>query len=281
MTHRVELADEVKLPRIHWSWPTVADDHPDAPALALLATVLAGGETSRLYKSLVRDLRLATDVSADDDAKEIAGYFTLQATAAEGKSTDDIEKVFAKEIGRLKAEPPSPAELARVVARIETGLYTGLTKPIGRAIAISTGFAQHDDPEHYRKEFARYFQVTPADVQRVAAQYLTDAKVKLLVRPVKPGETKTELAPVGPEPAAGQARRGPHASARPGPRLVEAARAGEAGRLPASRLPAADALQRDRPLDRAVEDPAAGQALAPGAGGHRRRSRGEVGPGAT
>ena len=110
-----------KLPRIHWAWPTVAEDHPDAPALDLLATVLAGGETSRLYKTLVRDLRLAKDVSADNDTKEIAGFFTLQATAAEGKSTDEIEKVFAEEIGRLQHEPPSPAEIARVLARIETG----------------------------------------------------------------------------------------------------------------------------------------------------------------
>jgi len=59
---QAELADEVKLPRIHWSWPTVADDHPDSPALDMLATVLAGGETSRLHKTLVRDLRLAKDV---------------------------------------------------------------------------------------------------------------------------------------------------------------------------------------------------------------------------
>ncbi|MGZ3486512.1 MAG: M16 family metallopeptidase, partial [Isosphaeraceae bacterium] len=130
-TH-AELADEVKLPRIHWSWPTVADDHPDSPALDMLATVLAGGETSRLHKTLVRDLRLAKDVSAANDTKEIAGLFNLQATAAEGKTTADIESEFQKEIARLRAEPPSPAELARVLARLETGLYARLTRAIGR-----------------------------------------------------------------------------------------------------------------------------------------------------
>ena len=120
--------------------------------------MLAGGETSRLYKTLVRDLRLAKDVSADNDTKEIAGFFTLEATAAEGKSTDEIEKVFQKEIARLKQEAPSPAEIARVLARIETGFYARLTRPIGRAITIASGFAQYDNPHHYRVEFDRYFQ---------------------------------------------------------------------------------------------------------------------------
>ena len=212
-----ELADEVKLPRIHWAWPTVADDHPDSPALDMLAVVLAGGETSRLYKTLVRDLRLAKDVSADNDTKEIGGLFTLKSTAAEGKSTAEIEAIFKKELARLKTEPPSPAELARVLARIETSFYAQLTKPLGRAITISTGFAQKDDPEHYRKEFARYFQVKPEDLQRVAREYLTDATVRLLVRPVKPGEAKTESTPVGPDPDTAKAAKVTTRAPAPGP----------------------------------------------------------------
>lgn len=198
---RVELADEVKLPRIHWAWPSVADDHPDAAALDLLSVILAGGETSRLYKSLVRDLRLAKDVAAGSDTKEIDGMFQLQATASEGKPTEEIEKVFAREIARLKAESPSPDELARGLARHETAAYSRLTRSIGRAITIGTGFAQYDDPEHYRKEFARYFKVTPDDIRRVAETYLADAKVVVLVRPVRQGEAKSEAAPVGPEPS--------------------------------------------------------------------------------
>jgi zinc protease len=211
----VELADEVQLPRIHWAWPTVAEEHPDAPPLVFLATVLAGGETSRLYKTLVRDLRIAKDVSADNDSKEIAGFFTVEATAAEGKPTSEIEPVFQKEIARLREEAPTPAEITRVLARIETSHYARLTRPIGRAIAIATGFAQYDDPHHYRKNFPRYFQVTPADVQRVAAKYLVDAKVRLLARPVKTGEAKTQPAPVGPLPDS--ARTASPATRAPGP----------------------------------------------------------------
>ncbi len=216
-SRQLELADQVNLPRIHWAWETVANEHPDAPALDLLATILAGGETSRLYKSLVRDLRLAKDVSADNDTKEIAGLFTLNSTAAEGHSTEAITKVFGQEIARLQAEPPSDAELRRVLARLETGFYGRLTRSIGRAIAISVGYAQHDDPDHFRKDFLRYFQVKPADIQRVAKHYLKGAKVTLLVRPVKPGEAKSQSQTVGPDPSTGPDSKGALLTRPPGP----------------------------------------------------------------
>ncbi len=54
--------DRVQLPRVYWTWPAVAADHPDAPALDLLARVLAGGETSRLHRELVLEKRLSKDV---------------------------------------------------------------------------------------------------------------------------------------------------------------------------------------------------------------------------
>src|SRR5262249_40550501 len=100
VARRLSQADKVQLPRAYWAWPTVADDHPDAPALDLLASVLAGGDASRLHKALVLDKRLAKDVSADSDTKELAGLFTLHSTAAEGKSLDEVEAVLAAEIGR-------------------------------------------------------------------------------------------------------------------------------------------------------------------------------------
>ena len=238
----------------------------------MLATVLAGGETSRLYQTLVRDLRLAKDVAADNDTKEIAGLLTLRATAAEGKTTADIESEFQKEIARLRAEPPRPAELARVLARLETELYTRLTRATGRAIAISTGFAQKDDPEYYRKEFARYFKVTPADIQRVASRYLTDDKVALLVRPVKPGEAKTELAPAGPDPDS--ARKAKVSTRPPAAGLDWSKMPGPT--MPQGFQPPRDvspvALQRDRTLDLNLDDVASGPGVAHGPDWYRRRS---------
>ncbi|HEX8201940.1 MAG TPA: pitrilysin family protein, partial [Isosphaeraceae bacterium] len=203
--------DDVQLPRVYWAWPTVADDHPDAPALHLLAAVLADGQASRLYRALVRDARIAQDVAAASDTKEAAGLFTLQATAAPGKGSEEIGRVFAAELERVRAAAPTAEELARARAKFEKGVYTapvtGLVSPLGRAIVLATGFAQKDDPGYYRRDIDRYFRVTPADLGRVAGAYLTPAKVTLLVRP---GEPEAEA------PGAG-----PAAGAAPGPALPE------------------------------------------------------------
>jgi zinc protease len=201
VSKRIEQADRVQLPRIYWSWPTVADDHPDAAALDLLSTVLAGGDASRLHRALVRDKRIAKDVGADSDTKEVAGLFQIRATAAEGKSIEAIEEALAAEIRAIQQAPPGDEELKRALARFEKATYAALTSPLMRAVTLAVGFAQKDDPAHYRKEFARYFQVKPEDIQRVARRYLVPEKVALLIRPAQAGEPESAAVEAGPNPS--------------------------------------------------------------------------------
>ncbi len=195
---RIEQVDDVQLPRVYLAWPTVADDHPDAPALDVLASVLAGGEASRLYKALVRESAVATDVSAASDGKEIAGLFTIDATAAEGKSAADLEAALDAELARLRAEPPTAAEVDRALAKYEKGTLAALTAPLNRAFVLAIGSAQHNDPEHYRADFDRHVRVTPDDLARVAAKYLTPERLVLAVRPAVDGEALSEAVLAGP-----------------------------------------------------------------------------------
>ncbi len=205
-SRKIALADDkASLPRVYWNWPSGPDDHPDAPALDLLAVILAGGETSRLHKALVLESRISKDVSASNDTKEAAGYFELQSTAAEGKNPDEslaaIEKIFADQIDKLQSIPPTAAELERALARFELSEFGQLTSPLGRAVVLGIGFAQKDDPTYYRKEFARYYTVTTADLKRVARQYLTPEKVVLRVEMPKPGQKESDAVQAGPNPS--------------------------------------------------------------------------------
>ena len=181
---KVVRHDEVTVPRVYWAWPTVADDeHPDSPALELLAEVLAGGEASRLHKSLVLESRVSKDVSAESDTKEIAGLFVLESTAVSPsdpeKTLGKIEAAFTSAIDDLQAHPPTEEELTRALALYESEAYSTMTQPLGRAVILSVGFAQKNDPADYQKDFARHFKVTTADLKRVAAQYLKPEKVVL------------------------------------------------------------------------------------------------------
>ena len=199
---KIVFYDQVQLPRVYWNWPSVADDHPDSPALELLASVLGG---SRLHKVLVLEKRLSNDVSADSDTKESAGLFTLKSTAAEGdepgKRLEAIESAFADALQKLQSDPPTAVELARAQALYEHSAYSAMTSPLGRAVNLAIGFTQRDDPAYYRKDFDRHFKVTPADLKRVAGQYLRPEKVILWTEPIAPGHPKSPEIPAGPAPS--------------------------------------------------------------------------------
>jgi zinc protease len=192
------LVDKVSLPRLYWAWPTVADDHPDAPALHLLASVLSDGDASRLHRALVKDAKAANDVSAVSDTKEVSGLFTIDATAAEGKTIDDVAKVLNASFLDLAKNPPTQAELTRALARFEHETYEHIATPLYRAILLATNYVQKEDPAYYREDYARYYQVKPADLARVAQTYLKPEKVVLTIAPVKPGQDKSVVDQVGP-----------------------------------------------------------------------------------
>ena len=223
--------DKVRFPRVYWSWPAVADDHPDSPALDLLAFVLAGGEASRLHKSLVRDSQIATDVDAGNDTKEGAGLFQITATASQAPGSQKgherleadlaqellIEGAIAEQIAKIQNAPPSAEEMARALARHEQGAVTRLTSPLSRAFTLAIGFAQHDDPNYYRTDYQRYFAVTPRDVQRVAKKYLTPEKVVLWVKPIQTGAKEAVAVQAGPLPSATPEREIPAREPSGGP----------------------------------------------------------------
>ncbi len=205
-SEKIERFDRVQLPRVYWTWPTVAADHPDSPSLDLLARVLAGGEASRLHRELVLEKRLSNDVAAASGAWESAGRLTIQSTAAKGAEPDKalapIEAVFVDAVQQLSANPPTAEELARAVALFEKQSFERLTSPLSRAITLATGFSQQNDPRHYQKEFARYLQVTPADLTRVAKTYLTAQKVVVWTEAIRPGHPRSDATKAGPEPSA-------------------------------------------------------------------------------
>ena len=193
--------DAVQLPRVYWSWPTVGDDHADAPALELLSQVLAGGETSRLHKTLILEKGIASEVSADSDAKEEAGLFTLQSTAIEGdfnKSLPAIEGVLQSEVDAIKKTAPTQEEVDRALALFEKSSYASLTSPLGRAIVLAMGFSQHNDASYYKRDFSRYFKVKPNDLKRVANQYLKPEKVVVWTVPLSEGHEKSMVDISGP-----------------------------------------------------------------------------------
>ena len=108
---RIQFEDRVELPRLYLAWLTPAMFAEGDADLDLATDLLANGKTSRLYRRLVFDERIATDVSASQNSREMAGYAQITATAAPGHTLAELER------GRSSRRSPGSRPTARPTRR--------------------------------------------------------------------------------------------------------------------------------------------------------------------
>jgi zinc protease len=165
-------APNVPLPVVGSTWQLPAAAHPDMAALEVLDGILTTGKSSRLYKSLVREKQLATDVGAQLFPIEEQGYWAPNVFVASGKKIEDAEAALAAEIARVRDEPVTAAELAEAKNELLAQALRQRETFSGRASGLGEALVRSGDPRLWDKRIAQYQRVTAADVQRVARKYL-------------------------------------------------------------------------------------------------------------
>jgi zinc protease len=169
------LEDRVQLPRVYDAWHTVRAFAPDDAPLDMLADVLAGGKASRLYRRLVYEMQIATQVSAYHASLRLDGSFRLNTTARPGHDLNELQRVVDEEIRRLAETGPTPREVERVLNQTEAQFLARMER-VGSFGGKADQLAYYDyfvgTPDYFQADLDRYRRVTPADVQRVARDYL-------------------------------------------------------------------------------------------------------------
>jgi zinc protease len=174
---RVNLTGpNVPLPATAITWLIPKASHPDAPALTVAAAVLALGESSRLYNSLVYSKQIAQDAQADADLREDAGLFIALATMASGHSAAEGEKALLAEIGKLAAAPVKKSELDKAKNQLLSNILRERETNNGKASDIGNSVVVFHDAEAVNKGIAQIQAVTAADVQRVMKKYVAGGK---------------------------------------------------------------------------------------------------------
>ncbi len=176
---RFLFEDRVELPRLYLAWLTPAMFADGDADLDLAADLLANGKTSRLYRRLVFDERLATDVSASQNSREMAGYTQITATAAPGHSLGELEDAILQEIARLAGEGPTDEEIDRGRVQTETQFMYRLQTVGGfggKSDQLNAYNMFLNDPSFFDRDLARYQVVTHASLQQAAARYLDPAR---------------------------------------------------------------------------------------------------------
>jgi zinc protease len=165
---RAVVTDQVELPRVYMGWITPPVFSAGDAECALYSQILAGGKSSRLYKSLVYEKQIAQDVSSSIEETKLSSMFELIATAKPTVKPEDLENAMDDGINKLAAEGPSVAEVERARNITETALVRGLQRTNGVANRLNYYNQFLGTPDYFAKDIARFDAVKPADIQRVA-----------------------------------------------------------------------------------------------------------------
>ncbi len=178
------LEDRVQVPRVYDTWHTMKAFAEGDAALDVLANVLAGGRSSRLYRRLVYELQIATDVVAFQDGGRIDGKFELWATARPGHDLTELQRVIEEELKRLAGQGPTAREVARAQNTFEAQFLSRMERVGGKADQLNFYNYFVGTPDYFQSDLDRYRTVSAADVQAAARRYLVDAhRVVLSVVP--------------------------------------------------------------------------------------------------
>ena len=179
-THRAVLQDRVPQARIYQVWNMPEYGSEDGDYLDMVSDVLSVGKTSRLYKRLVYDDQIATDVSAYINPREIGGQFAIQATVRPGIEPARVETALDEEMARFLASGPTAEEVRRVRTQYLANFARGVDRIGGfggksDVLAMSQVFL--GDPGAYKVKLARERSATPDRIQAAARRWLADGNI--------------------------------------------------------------------------------------------------------
>jgi predicted Zn-dependent peptidase len=176
-------------PRLRIGWHVPPSLHADAPAIAILASILTGGRTSRLHRRLVMEDRIATGVFASTGpGNRFPQLFQIDAVPRSPHGTDAIESAIYEEIARVAAHGPTAAELERVRNQVAAGNVRRIRTNLGLAFQLAASETLEGDWRATFRAAEELKGVTAEDIRRVAAAYLTERNrtVAVLVRAEEP-----------------------------------------------------------------------------------------------
>jgi predicted Zn-dependent peptidase len=179
----VSLTDRVQLPRLRLVWHAPALFAPGDADLDLAAHVLGGGKSSRLYKSLVFERRIAQDVFAYQGSQVYGSLFHVGATAKPGHDMPEIQAAVDAEIARLASDGPTDEELTRARNSHLADFYKSLDYLQTRADLLNHYQHVLGEPGGVARDVARYEQATAASVRDAFAAAVGAKRLALQTLP--------------------------------------------------------------------------------------------------
>jgi len=181
---RDTIYDNIQLPAVFQAYHTPKNGTADYYAVDMLSTLLSGGESSRLYKSLVDEKQLAMQIFSFPMPYEDAGLAFVFGLPNMGVDLKDLEAAMDAEVEKVQKELISDEELQKLKNQYETNHINNIAGLENRAISLAINYTFHKDANLINTEIEKYLSVTKEDIMRVAKDYFRkDNRVVLYYLP--------------------------------------------------------------------------------------------------
>lgn len=182
--------DKTPLPALLYAYAGVKKGDPDSYALDMLTTILGTGKSSRLYRDMVDDKRIAVQVEAFPIELEAGGITGLLAIAHPTVTMDQLGAEFDREIQGVQQNGVTDQEFEKARNQIKTQTAKAFTSALDKAEALAESETYFGDPGRINGEMDRYMAVTRDDIKRVAQKYL-DPSHRIILKYTTPSKGGT------------------------------------------------------------------------------------------
>jgi zinc protease len=148
----------------------------DDSALTMAEEILSGGESSRLYQSMVYEQQIVQRASLNADLREDLGIITFRLILASGKSVADAEKSLAAEIESVLKDGVTQAELEKAKNRLLTSKLLERETTNGKASALGEAVVLYGDATRVNTDLSKLQAITAAQVKDVLTRYIVGKK---------------------------------------------------------------------------------------------------------
>jgi len=177
-------------PLVELLWRTVPLGNKNEPVLDLLGDILGGGNSSRLYRSLVAEKQIAVDAESYTYNLEDDGLFSVQVMQAPGSDAEEIVALIEEHIARIAGDGVSEAEVAKAKNQMLKHIVTGNLTIDSKARLLGTSAVKMGDVSRVNTRLAEIRSVTRADIQRAAKEYLKPSRSLIVIVKKNKGGSK-------------------------------------------------------------------------------------------
>lgn len=163
----------IQIPAILMGYRTPAQTERDAYVLDMISTYLSDGKSSKLYKKLVDEKKMALQVFAFNGSQEDYGSYVVGGLPVGETSLEDIKKEIDEEIVKIQSELISEKDFQKLQNKAENSFVNSNSSVTGIANSLARYYMLYDDTNLINSEIDIYRSITREEIKEVATKYLT------------------------------------------------------------------------------------------------------------